>query len=328
MDMPDDEMRKKLSVALEIIISVLILAALLHFAGISDVVGIISNIRPEWLLVSLLFLLFTHIGMSYRITLVLDYLKSPVSFLTALKCHLAGMLASDFTPARSGYFTTAFALSRNHSVPMEKGVISILGPQMFDFGLKVVAGGVALLYLMYFYIPDGPSSPLALTGVAVIALMIAVGMLLLFSKRFARFLAFISRIPFGLGDKLHSLILKMQENSHAIKALFPEITLLLLFTWLCKGLSWYGIALSVGVTVDFPYPFLFYLFLQPLISMLEFIPTPTLAGMGLSEAGVAVVLSLFGVPLPIGVSYGILIRFAGMVLNAFGISEGVRMLGI
>ena len=317
---------KKLSLVLEIVISLIFLAVLLHFAGASDVVKIIANVKLEWLLLSLLILLFVHVGMTYRIVLILNRLNSPISFITALKCHLAGMLASDFTPARSGYFTTAFALSRNHSVPAGKGMVSILGPQLFDFGLKAIAGGAALAYILYFRVPDGPSSPLAFTGIAVVSLMIVAGILLLFSKRFANFLGFISRLPFG--DRVHSLIVRMQENSHAVKALFPQITLLLIFTWICKGLSWYALAVSIGVTADFFNPFLFYLFLQPLVSMLEFMPTPTLAGMGLSEAGVAVVLSMFGVPLAVGVGYGILVRFSAMSLNAFGIAEIVRTLKI
>lgn len=315
---------KKLSVAAEIVISLVFLMALLSFAGASDVLSVIARVKLEWLLLSLLMLVFVHVGMTTRIMLILQRLKSPLPFITALRCHLAGMLASDFTPARSGYFTTAFAMSRNHSVPLKKGVVSVLGPQLFDFGLKVIAGGTALMYILYFKMPDGSSSPLAFIGVIAISIMIVIGILLLFSKRFVKLLAFITRLPFG--DKLHELITGMQENSHAIKALFPQITLLLLFTWMCKGLSWYALSVSVGATADFFNPFLFYLFLQPLISMLEFLPTPTLAGMGLSEAGVAVVLSLFGVPLSVGVGYGILVRFSSLFLDAFGVFEAVKML--
>jgi len=37
---------------------------------------------------------------------------------------------------------------------------------------------------------------------------------------------------------------------------------------------------------------------------------------------------MFGVPLAVGVGYGILVRFSAMSLNAFGIAEIVRTLRI
>jgi len=314
------------AIVAEIAVSLLIVILLLYFAGAKEVAKIILNVRLDYLALSIIFLFCVNFGMAYRVKIILDYLKHPINYFTILSAHFAGMIASDFTPARSGYFTTAFALNRNHGVPLEKAMVSILGPQMFDFMLKVTTGTIAVWYLISFFLPkDSPMGLYIVLGVFVLAAMIALGLLILFSKRFAKLLGFIVLLPYG--KHVHELITNMQDHSHALTALFPQLTLLLIFTWGCKTISWMFLAEAVGLSPQTQIPALvFFAFLQPLISMVEFVPTPTIAGMGLSESGTAAVLLLFSVAPSSAVAFALVNRFKMILVDSLGVREAVKAL--
>ncbi|MEW6329262.1 MAG: lysylphosphatidylglycerol synthase domain-containing protein, partial [Candidatus Micrarchaeota archaeon] len=164
-------------------------------------------------------------------------------------------------------------------------------------------------------------------GLGMLAGMIVLILLLLFSERFARLLSFINRLPYGA--KVHKLITDMQENSHAIKALVPFLISILAVTWSFKALEWWFVGMSLGFRIDVPFPeVVFYAFLQPVVTLLQFIPTPTLAGIGVAEAGAALVLMQFGITLPEAVAFTLLTRFVMIITDALGIAEGVKALRI
>jgi uncharacterized protein (TIRG00374 family) len=310
----------------ELVLSLIIIGLLLNYAGIGQVAQAIASIRLEWLALALVFFFGVHFAMAWRISMILSNLGARRPYKDVLMSHFAGMLASDFTPARSGYFTTAFALERNHKVQLEKAMISILGPQMLDFTLKVVTGTVAVWYLVSFYLPkESNTGAFIFAGVVAIGGMITLGLLIMFSRTFAGFLSFVRMFPFG--DRAHDLLLKMQDNSHAVKTLLPQLLALLLVTWAFKALSWWAMAEALGISPGVSFPLVvFFAFLQPLTTMLEFVPTPTLAGMGVSEAGSSAVLVLFGVPLGAAVTYAVLIRFFSIAMDSLGAREAVKAL--
>ena len=96
---------------------------------------------------------------------------------------------------------------------------------------------------------------------------------------------------------------------------------------LFKAFSWYAVAKAVGMEVVFEYPeSVFYLFFQPLITMLEFVPTPTLAGMGFSEAGGVLALSFFGITAAKATAFMLVIRFNTVALHLPGIEEALKLI--
>ena len=75
-----------------------------------------------------------------------------------------------------------------------------------------------------------------------------------------------------------------------------------------------------------PFPeAVFYLFLQPLVTMLEFVPSPTIAGLGLSEGGSTLVFSFFGVGAAVAASFALLVRFKTTFVHLPAVPEAVRM---
>ena len=318
-------MKKQLLLLVELAISFAILGAVLYFVELDKVIGVLASANCWFILAALFAYLGINLGMSIRIRLILAEMGHRVSLASAMLANFAGMLVSDFTPARSGYFATAFVLTANERIPFGKSVISILGPQLFEFMLKVCAGTIAVIYIFYHLNLGEGSFAGMLFGVVALAGMLAFGILLMFSKRFLLLLKPIEKLPFG--KKAYSELARMQHNALVIKRLAWAIVILLAITWVLKGVEWFMLALSIGMEPETElHPILFYMFLQPLITILQFIPTPTLAGMGLSEAGAVAVLSLFGVPLYTAAAYALLTRSLMIFVDLVGVHEARKVI--
>jgi len=313
----------------ELIISAIIIGLLLHFAGFKEFLGYVERIDLWWLALSVILLIMMYLVMVLRIKILLDEMKVKVGFWEIFRAHVAGMLVADFTPARSGYIATALVMNKKYGVPSEKAMVSILGPQMFDFITKVFAGGVAVFYLVsaVLHADNGWIMYLGVFGISAMVLVIA---LLLFSKRFLKLFDFALKWP--MVGELLSMCHRMQEHSNVIIRKAPVIFGLLLISWSLKAFSWWAVAKSVGITIDFPvHEVFFFYFFQPLVTMLEFIPTPTLAGMGVSETGGTLVLGLLGIVPAQATAFMLVARFKTMAVNIPGYKyalEAISALGL
>ncbi len=309
----------------ELIISIIIIALLLHFAGFEEFVGYVANIDLWWLALSIILLVAMYWFMVFRIKILLDAMGARLGLGEIFRAHLSGMLVADFTPARSGYMATALVMNKKYHIPPEKAMVSILGPQMFDFLVKVGAGGFAVFYLLSSLV-NSENGWVMYVGVAGLSLVLSVLVLLLFSKKFLKLFSFAEGWP--LAGEVLGMCHRMQEHSRVIIRKSPEIMGLLMVTWSLKALSWWAVAKSVGITVEFPvHEVFFYYFFQPLITMLEFVPSPTLAGMGLSEAGGTLVLGLMGVPLAQATAFMLVARFKTIAVNIPGYKYALEAIG-
>src|SRR3989339_274460 len=232
-------MNKKYLIILNMFVSVLLILLVLYFVGAEAVLAQIGKINLIYLFLSVIFLLLMDIGMAYRIRVLLNSMNEKPSFFALLKSHFVGMFLADFTPARSGYLATAGVLHYKYGVPSEKAMVSILGPQIFDFALKLVAGTIAVFYIIYYFLKPEDSFSL-LIGLPVISLVIVIMLLVLFSRRFLNFFSFVKKIPI-LGS-MFALTERMQEKSHIVINKSPEIIIIMLTTWSFKSISWYFVA--------------------------------------------------------------------------------------
>jgi len=312
----------------ELFLSLLLIAALFYFADMGKVAAVVKGLELKWLLVALSFYFAINVCMALRVWVLLKDMGKRLPYAKVLLAHFSGMIASDFTPARSGYFTTAFVLSRNNALALEKAMVSIVGPQIFDFLLKVTAGAIAFWYLLTYAFGGNLQESVMLSvafGIFAIAMMIAVMVLSLFSPRFLQLMGFVKRLPFG--EKLHLLVANIQKNSHAIRRRLGLILALLLLTWLFKAAEWYAIAQAVGISPNVPFhALLFFAFLQPLVTILQFAPLPTFAGAGFSEAASVFVLVQFGVGVEAALVFSLLTRGVMIVVDSLGVKEAVGML--
>ncbi|VVB65935.1 Lysylphosphatidylglycerol synthase TM region [Candidatus Gugararchaeum adminiculabundum] len=322
-------MQKKTLLAIEVVLSIAAIAAILYFVGAQQVISSLSRANLFFLLLAAFFYLLQGVLMAVRINLLLENLNERLPLKKVISSHFAGMLASDFTPARTGYFTTAFALNINHKVSLDKAMVAILGPQMLDFIFKVAVGSLAVLFIIYSVggFANNPQNMLGIVvGLAAIAFMVLIGLLTLFSKKFLGFISKFVLFPvFGkYVQKLVIFVNQIQDSSFVVVEKLPQLLLLLAGLWVMKALEWYCYGIALGLNVNTTLPLIiFFAFLQPLIVMLQFVPTPTVAGAGVSEAGLALVLPLFLVPVPLAVAYGLVARFVPLLIDLVGVREAV-----
>lgn len=304
-------------------VSLAIIAAVFYFIGIDQIISEFARLNPFYLFMSVVFLLLMYVGMTERIRLVLSKLGVRTKFWDVFKIHVMGMLLADFTPARTGYLAVAYGLTKKLKVPGEKSTVAVIGPQIYDFILKAVVGTAAIIYLLntFFHVEHGE---ILFLGAAAMFGMIAVMALLLFSKRFLALFSVFRKFP--LAGKLLSIFEGAQANAPVIINEFPKLLFLLTFTWSMKAFSWYMVGKALGINLQTGFPeVLFYYFLQPLLTLLEFIPTPTLAGLGLSEGGGVLVFSAFGIGAAKAASFVFLARVKTIIINLPGIPEALSV---
>lgn len=312
----------KYQILLDVAVSLIIVAALLHFAGFDEFVQELANIDLYWLLISIVLLLGMYAAMSFRMKVLLEDMGAPLSWAKIFRAHLTGMLLADITPARTGYLAAAAVMSKNYKIPSEKAMVSILGPQAYDFIFKIVIGGIALLYLIeYAAIEDGWIMGI---GVAGLTFVLLVMLLLMYSRKFLALFSFTESWPF-IG-KIYAMFHRVQFHSKVVLKRTPLLLLLLFITWTLKAFSWFAVAKALHITLPFEYgEEAFYFFFQPLVTMLEFVPTPTLAGMGFSEAGGVLVFSLFGITAAKATAFMLVARFKTTLVNLPGIEEAIKL---
>lgn len=305
--------------------TVIILVLILSFINIGELVSTILSVDLFLFSMALLVCIAVNLMMVTRIYYLLGKMGHGIKFTSIIKSHLSGMLMSDFTPARSGYFFTAISLSANHSIPLERSILSILGPQIIDFMGKLIFAFLLILWVMNSFSVFQGSEALILLGILGIALVLVFFSALILSKRLLRMFLFMEKLP--LLSKLFHLFRLMQDNS---KLLLSEIWVLIGFAILgafLKGLEWFFIAQSLGIVITGTYlDVFFFMFFHPMITFIQFLPIPTLAGAGAGEAAGAAILAVFMVPASIGIAFGFLTRGIMILVDVFGLPEILSIL--
>ncbi|MBI5227931.1 flippase-like domain-containing protein [Candidatus Micrarchaeota archaeon] len=299
-------------------LSVLIFIALLYFIGIDQIVSVLAKAKPEFIITALLSYVLVNVSMSYRIKLVLDELGHKLKLQTIFPSSLAGLLASDVTPARSGYFFTAFSISSKANIPLEKTMLSVFGPQIFDFLIKVFSAFVLFLIITQ----KTGFTNIFYTIILLVGFLIGViaAALLVFYPPFMKMVSFLRIIPFM--PRIFDFLSKMQLHSEAVLKIKGKILLITLISWLLKATEWFFLSRAIGLSFsnnDVVLDFAFMMVFQAAITIIQFLPIPTVAGAGASEAGFVAILVLFNVPFAVSATFALLTRFSMLFVDLFSI---------
>ena len=302
--------------------TILIFALIFYFFDFKQTFRIILHSDYMLILLALVSYMFVILWMAVRIRMVAKSLGYGISLIDSIKSNLAGMLASDFTPARTGYFFTSFSLTSKHNIPIHDSLLTIFGPQLFDFTIKAVSL-VAVTFLLFDRI-GGHDILFVVLG--ILAVFGAIGFFgaLLFVPNVLKMFEFVKRFPFG--DKFYSLFSLMGRNAHKLMGIKWGIIGVTLVSWAFKALEWFFIskALGIGIFDGGIQQYLFMVVFQASITLIQFLPLPTIAGGGASEFGFSGVLFFFGVPIEAGIAFALVTRVTMIVIDLFGIHEVLR----
>lgn len=278
-------------ILLQIVVMVALIGGLLWYVGVGSLVATLSQMKLEYFALAFLAYFGINLLFAVRLMRVLKREGYKTSFGKTLLAQYAGMLTSDFTPGRSGYFFTPVYL-RDQDVPTSVSLSGILGIQTVEFLFKVFGGVLALVFLIETVNLLAINQTLfILSAVGVVLMLVGAALLAALSwsqrviKLFNRIATsrFLSRFTGGLVGKVEEYKQSAQRTRKAI----PEIALLTFACWLLKGLEWYFVGLALGIG---QIGWLGFFLLHPLVTALGFVPL-TPSGIGFQEGAIVAVLT-------------------------------------
>lgn len=326
--------KRYLKYIIQIVAMVAIFAVLLWYVGITALIDAILTIKVEYLLLAFLMYFGINVFFTIRLQRVLAKDGVKTTFGRTLLAQYAGMLTSDVTPGRSGYILMPVYL-RDQKVPTSKGLSTVLGIQTIEFLVKV-AGGIGAVIFLVNTVPMvtwNELFPGELLGINIGILIAALGISLMLVGAIVLALFTWSTRAIGLFDRIANwrflkrftggLMGKLEEykeSAHSTQSKIPEIFLLTMICWVLKGLEWYFLGLSLGITTV---PWIAYFLIHPLVTALAFVPI-TPAGIGVQEFGIIGILGLLGVPVATAAVFALLARGLLIIEDLIGIPQIVK----
>jgi len=324
-----DKSRQVMRILLQVVIAAALISALLWYVGLSSLISILSKMKPEYFALAFLAYFGINLLFAVRLKRVLERDGVKMSFAKTLLAHYAGMLTSDVTPGRSGYFLTPVYL-KNQNVPTSKSLSGILGIQTIEF-LTKVAGGIGAVIFLVETVPSesweqfgsfaGINLGLLIAGLGIALMLTGAIVLATFtwSRRAMSFFDHVAnsrllrRFTGGLMGKLEEYKDSAQKTRRAV----PEIILITIACWILKGFEWYFLGLALGIT---QISWIGYFLIHPLVTALAFVPI-TPAGVGVQEFGIVGIFALLGVAsAPAGV-FALLSRVLLIVEDLIGVPQ-------
>lgn len=313
---------RRISVIIQLIVGVALLLWLLQIANSGEVFAIILKFNPVNLIGAVAFFITasTFVALALCVTLRLSNPDTPLRHM--IMASFAGQLLSDVTPVRSGYFLTPVFLRQLASIPVERGMSSVLATGGINSFVKVTICLVGLSYFSsYLSLPAEITNALF---IGIIVLLVAGGFLLLIlrDKRFSTLIPKLERIPV-VGKRLSrstKVFSEIQKEGRKIRYSLIFVAALILLSVVANGAALYFIFSSLW------YPSLHlidFIFIAAFASVLTYIPI-TIAGLGVQEVGYVLFLQLL-LKLPLSAVNPQLVAFA---LIARALFTGTDIIGI
>ncbi len=287
-----------LRVVLQVVVMVVVIGALLWYVGLGSLVTILSKTRMEFVMLAFLAYFGINVLFAIRLRRVLAREGVKTSFGKTLLAQYAGMLTSDVTPGRSGYFLTPVYLA-DQGVPTSVSLSGILGIQTVEFLFKVFGGVLAVTFLVETVHLSGFLLWISALGIVLMLVGAILLALLSWSDRVIRVFnriansKYLARFTGGLISKLE----EYKQSAHRTRKSIPEIAALTAACWLLKGFEWYFLGLALGIG---QISWLGFFLLHPLVTALGFVPI-TPSGIGFQEGAIVAVITLvltaYAVPL-------------------------------
>lgn len=279
-----------------------ILLYLIYLFNVRGVINTISGAQPLLLAMSLVVYSFTFLILATRWKFILSNMGITIPLSSAYFAFIGGVLLSDLTPSKLGEFGRPYLVRRY--MDMSQGISSVVFDKYMDISTVLFLSGMGFL-LVYFDKITGYNFGYLFVWLLALTLIFILGSVVLWIKRGQTIVLFKK-----ISTKLHINTLtgleKIDESMGKIKNPARLIGFCIPLTacvWVTHALRVTLIAKAVGISV----PLIYLVLLLPLVAALSLIPL-SISGLGFVEAGIAAVLSLFGVPLYAGISIALLDR--------------------
>lgn len=311
--------RHRFKLIASIIIGIGILALLLYFSNIKEIISFLSKIHPIWIIFAILVYNINWLLRGYRWRLILDSMGYKIKLKDSISLTVLGNFANLVTPAKIGDAVRALVLKRKDSVALSKGLSSIVIDRASDF-----FGVVVLTYLSFVLISTNLLLPdwikLLITGSSYILVggFIIAGML--------------SRTK-----NLENVLVKSNISKKYIFPLFQNIKMVykkkILTKLAVSSIVLWVFEISTAFILLYPLGYLgnpsVVIFAIMVANLTKTLPL-TPGGIGAYEGAVAAVFAVGGLSYTLGLTIGILDHgiknLYTIVLGAFSLSyNGVEV---
>lgn len=262
------------SIYIMFLISFLILALILLYVGVKDVLGFIAGANIFVLFISAFIYSLSWIFRGLRYKEIVGFItkrKLGVNFMTG--AIAISQIANLILPARAGDLVRAYILKRKKGIAYTTGISSLVAERVFDIIAVLLLSLISFTYIVSLKVPNWVATTMLIIGFLIVAFF---AFLFLFkSKRF---------------EWLNKIIeeIKMVSTS---PALFIYLLVLSVAIWMIDVFTCYIVSISFGLKM----PFLLIVFAVMVGNLTKILPI-TPGGIGTYEAVVTAILSIFITP--------------------------------
>ncbi|MGB8648641.1 MAG: lysylphosphatidylglycerol synthase transmembrane domain-containing protein [Anaerolineae bacterium] len=286
-------MKQKLFTGLKIVVTVVLIGFLVMSIGLDKLGGVLAQVRllPFVLAVALYAVALLVGAVKWQVLVKAQEIDASLGAL--LSFSLVGLFLGNVMPSNvGGDVVRAYDLARATRGRAEAAAISVLVDRLM--GLVANLGAAVVMALLAGFMLARANQIENLAVVTVVAAGVFVGgLVLLFSRRVSRRLAFLfDRQPLArvkpLARKIYDAL---QVYRFRYRALAVNVTLSGVIV-VVTAFVWYTVGVAVGIT---NVSFVYFLLFNPLIAFVLLIPV-SINGLGPKELTVVTFFSLIGVP--------------------------------
>ncbi len=295
---------------LQILVSMVLIIVIVVNIGVEKILSVFSQINILQLIPLFLIYLAMNILFSFRLRRLLKKLGHKLSISKVFFAHMFGMLLSEVTPAKSGYFSVSLSLKKL-KVPVSR-TLSCLGIiHIGDFFIKIVGSLLALIVLSTVLLN---MTNYVFLGIGTAFVLIIIVSAFLWSDKVDKLFSPFRR--FKIGEKIYQALPNIRKSSRILKKDLVFVVMISVVGWLFRGLEWY----YLGSILNIELGFFIFLLLHPLLTLLNFVPI-TPAGIGIMEGGSVLLFTFFGVPPEVAFAFAILSRITNAFVDLVGVKD-------
>jgi uncharacterized protein (TIRG00374 family) len=297
----------------QLVVAILLLYLVFDLFWSETTLDTLTNVNITYFILAIAFHLIALSVVAYRFKMLIDF-KVKTSYKNVYWANLYGMLMGEVTPGKSGYFLCVLPLERK-GVKKRISLSCLIIIQVMDFILRGAIGIFAVIYFTLYLqaIPLSESAWYIVISVGLIVLFLSGFYILMYTSLPVRFLR---RFNIPYKEKMLSGLDILHDTRKASRTRIWELLLLTILAWVLTGFRWVFIGYAFGLDL----PIIAYLLLQPLITLVSFIPI-TIGGLGLLEGGVVKALNLLGVSEGKALAFVLGDRIAVVAAEVPGIKE-------
>ena len=279
---------------LKILFGGFIVAFLIWSFDVNQVISQLASFPLLLIIPVAVIYLFTLFILSMRWRFILHAMHFDLPPWTALEAFTAGVLLSDISPGRVGEVSRPYFIKE--LVPVGTGLASFLLDRFVDIMGKIFLFMIALVFFSYML----PSEHSFLVLLLLLFPFIILSVLFFTKEKNNRF-KFLLKY-----NRLHEFVSDFQSGIRKVD--HPIWVLMITSMWTVFAAVLQGFRLVIlAWGIGYYLPLMEITILQSLMSALSLVPV-SIAGLGLVEGGLTVVLSSFGIPAASGLTLAVLDR--------------------